>query len=585
MISRWGGEEAVLAYSYDSLGEQWSRQTRLSELLKDAVKVISGICGSPCVAIVFREPTGKTIFQFEGPLSEPTVSDLRCWLERGSWEYAEYGAEEVTREFASGFQLGIRACVTIPVNRHGDLSGMIGLFYDAKPPLQRKMLEDVSAQLYLAANRCWLYQRERQMVNLLQETRNEAAELKRKYDRLFTLQKQFADLNAVVDGFDPIVGKLGELLKEPILLLDKDLRLLASYTPPVPLETAWIRSLEERRLDPAFADRPSFQHAIRRVQSGDMIPVTLESSSNGARELYWLAALQSGSSVWCYLLWRGVLPPLPKETAHTIQMAGVALTLSYFYQFEQTLQQRPSFLEAFLAGQYSSTESALEQARLQGCDIQKMNKIIIIEPEKTDRSMSELRSLIESAVGGMNCAFYSGVYAETIVILLDFDADEKAVSKAIYDRLRANDIPILLGVSRSFRDMEDLRSAFDEVRRSLALSRKWGKHNTVVYYESLGVYRLLLNTDRAALEDTIHKAMGPLLRVEKKQSDELLSTLMHYLRTGGSIQQAAELCFVHINTVKYRLKRISQMLDADLSHPDERFKLDFALRAMEILEL
>ncbi|GCL74173.1 PucR family transcriptional regulator [Paenibacillus naphthalenovorans] len=462
---------------------------------------------------------------------------------------------------------------------------MIGLFYDAKPPLQRKMLEDVSAQLYLAANRCWLYQRERQMVNLLQETRNEAAELKRKYDRLFTLQKQFADLNAVVDGFDPIVGKLGELLKEPILLLDKDLRLLASYTPPVPLETAWIRSLEERRLDPAFADRPSFQHAIRRVQSGDMIPVTLESSSNGARELYWLAALQSGSSVWCYLLWRGVLPPLPKETAHTIQMAGVALTLSYFYQFEQTLQQRPSFLEAFLAGQYSSTESALEQARLQGCDIQKMNKIIIIEPEKTDRSMSELRSLIESAVGGMNCAFYSGVYAETIVILLDFDADEKAVSKAIYDRLRANDIPILLGVSRSFRDMEDLRSAFDEVRRSLALSRKWGKHNTVVYYESLGVYRLLLNTDRASLEDTIHKAMGPLLRVEKKQSDELLSTLMHYLRTGGSIQQAAELCFVHINTVKYRLKRISQMLDADLSHPDERFKLDFALRAMEILEL
>jgi sugar diacid utilization regulator len=343
--------------------------------------------------------------------------------------------------------------------------------------------------------------------------------------------------------------------------------------------------LEERRLDAAIADRPSFHRAIRQAQTDRNRPVAVEGSSNDPKELYWLAGLYSGSHVWGFLFWRGLQPPLPDETAHVIQMAGVALTMAYYSQYEQALRQRPSFLEAFFAGHYSSTEAAVEYARLEGCDILKMNRLLIVEPSVKIRSISELRTIAEGAVIGLNYVFYAGIYSGSIIVLLEYDADEKAAAEAVFERMKSSETSVLIGVSRMFRDIGDLRDAYDETRKSLALFRKRGEKNAIVHYDALGVYRLLLTTERAELEDMMDKAIGPLLRLEKKQSEELLSTLLHYIRTGGSIQQAAEQCYVHLNTVKYRLKRISQLLHADLSLPDERFKLDFALRAMEILDL
>jgi sugar diacid utilization regulator len=519
---------------------------------------------------------------------------LRRQLERVDWRYGEFrdwswicDADDSEDSWQYGKELmEFPSCVIVPLGKFSELPGVIGLFYSVcDPEVERPFLEQLAVMLSFAAKRCWLFQRERQINRRLQDAKQEANELKQKYERLISLQQHFTDTSLMADGFDPVLGRLGEWLKVPIVLLDSELRLVASYTPNVPLETAWVRTLEERRLHADIADRSSFQHALRQAQADGNRPLAVEYFLSDTKEMYWLAGIDNGFHVWGYLFWRGPLPPLSEETVHAIRMAANALSMVYYGQYEQTLRQRPSFLEAFLAGHYASVEAAAEHARLEGCDIGKMSRLLIVEPGVTARSISELKNMAEGAVRGLGFGFHTGIYAGAIVMLLESGADEKAAAEKVFERMKASDADALIGVSRKFRDLGDMRDAYDQVRRSLALFRKRGERRAVVRYDALGVYRLLLNTERTELEDMIEKALGPLLGLEKKQSDELLSTLLHYIRTGGSIQQAAEQCYVHINTVKYRLKRITQLLGADLSSPDERFRLEVALRAMEILDL
>ena len=57
----------------------------------------------------------------------------------------------------------------------------------------------------------------------------------------------------------------------------------------------------------------------------------------------------------------------------------------------------------------------------------------------------------------------------------------------------------------------------------------------------------------------------------------LLQTATAYLETGGSLEATARALFVHPNTVRYRLRRISDVTGYDLTAPREAWTLRIAL--------
>ncbi|MEG0376009.1 MAG: helix-turn-helix domain-containing protein [Raoultibacter sp.] len=60
-------------------------------------------------------------------------------------------------------------------------------------------------------------------------------------------------------------------------------------------------------------------------------------------------------------------------------------------------------------------------------------------------------------------------------------------------------------------------------------------------------------------------------------------TLRIYLDTGRNIAKTAELLSVHINTVNYRIKRLSELFVLDLSDPNTVFNIMFTFRLMDFL--
>ena len=66
-------------------------------------------------------------------------------------------------------------------------------------------------------------------------------------------------------------------------------------------------------------------------------------------------------------------------------------------------------------------------------------------------------------------------------------------------------------------------------------------------------------------------------------SGESLHTLEVYLSTGGKKARAAELLYIHLNTLKYRLSTLSSKLDANLDDPATMFALTHALHIVRYL--
>ena len=69
-----------------------------------------------------------------------------------------------------------------------------------------------------------------------------------------------------------------------------------------------------------------------------------------------------------------------------------------------------------------------------------------------------------------------------------------------------------------------------------------------------------------------------LARHEQERGGELLTTLETYLQRGGNALKTARQLNIHRSTLAYRLKRIEDLCEVDLSDPLVRLNLQIALQ-------
>jgi hypothetical protein len=80
----------------------------------------------------------------------------------------------------------------------------------------------------------------------------------------------------------------------------------------------------------------------------------------------------------------------------------------------------------------------------------------------------------------------------------------------------------------------------------------------------------------------VQEALGPLLGLRPQERDDLLLTVEHVLRHGGSPTHAAATLFCHRNTVIKRLKRVEQLTGRSLNEPRDRLMLELAVLAVRL---
>ena len=100
----------------------------------------------------------------------------------------------------------------------------------------------------------------------------------------------------------------------------------------------------------------------------------------------------------------------------------------------------------------------------------------------------------------------------------------------------------------------------------------------------MGLYRLLIGIeDPDIIRDYYANTLKPLEEYDKANSSDLCKILKTYLLHDGSVKETADELFVHRNTINYKLNKISELLDADLSSMETRVQLYLAFKLESIL--
>ena len=104
-------------------------------------------------------------------------------------------------------------------------------------------------------------------------------------------------------------------------------------------------------------------------------------------------------------------------------------------------------------------------------------------------------------------------------------------------------------------------------------------------YEEMGIYQLLFSIkDDSMLKRIIEEQIGILQVYDQENISDLLTPLDVYLQEDCNITNTTQRLYVHRNTVKYRIKRIQELLGKDLHDVNVQFNLRLAFKIRKFLD-
>jgi hypothetical protein len=160
--------------------------------------------------------------------------------------------------------------------------------------------------------------------------------------------------------------------------------------------------------------------------------------------------------------------------------------------------------------------------------------------------IDEMRAIVRRS--GLD--LLAGVHGSRLVVVLGGTADPLAAARQLAGRFGAG--PVVVGPA-----LGDLQSATRSAAAALSglrASAGWPDSPRPVMAGDLLPERAL-DGDAEARAELVSEVYEPL----RRGGPALLDTVITYLEQGSSLEATARLLFVHPNTVRYRLRRVSEL--------------------------
>ncbi len=239
---------------------------------------------------------------------------------------------------------------------------------------------------------------------------------------------------------------------------------------------------------------------------------------------------------------------------------------------------RREFLTDLLYGTEASPAEVLQKAHTFGYDLS-LSYIALVGCGPGPDGGKE--AIVASAVGRVSVLANADPIViqkgdQTIALLpAEPFADVGAVPEKVVVELGGG---WLFGMGGPDPGLEGIRRAYLEAREALEIGMALSLDGPVFRFDDLLLYHFL-RLEQVLVDRFIDQMLGPLIGYDERRKGELLKTLDAYFAADGSVKIAGELLFAHPHTVTYRLKQIERLTGWSLRNPEDKLRLQLALRA------
>jgi PucR-like helix-turn-helix protein/diguanylate cyclase with GGDEF domain len=158
-----------------------------------------------------------------------------------------------------------------------------------------------------------------------------------------------------------------------------------------------------------------------------------------------------------------------------------------------------------------------------------------------------------------------------------------ALARSILDQSRQQGLTAAAATGPVCVDVGDFPRAADKAKWAARMRLVTGNTDLVSSFDDLGVAALLFQVDdHTDLEQFVDRWIGPVVAYDADHGTHLTETLRVLLET-RSLRATSEALFVHKSTLKYRIKRINELLESDYQDSETFFNLQVALRVHQMV--
>lgn len=257
---------------------------------------------------------------------------------------------------------------------------------------------------------------------------------------------------------------------------------------------------------------------------------------------------------------------------------------------------REHFLYDLIYHNFESSNEMTALGRLWNYHVDRPHYVVVAEFDLT-RSAEQLSShlaLLEQEA----LRFFSRHVPQPISLLLDDQLvllleqsdlcrqDLCSMAKQFQQKLhvRAVFLPTLsIGIGQLHDAPADLCRSFQEAKQAVSLGRYRHPTEGITSYADLGILKLLSHVRTEELDDFCQETLAPLIDYDKENDTNYLRTLEVYFEENESLPAAAQRLFIHVNTLRNHIRKISELLDADLTLTDQRVLFYVACQSLRVL--
>jgi PucR-like helix-turn-helix protein len=395
-----------------------------------------------------------------------------------------------------------------------------------------------------------------------------------------------------------VANAIASLLDAPITIEDRSSRVLAfsggqDEADPSRVETILGRQVPER-YSRYLTERGVFRELHRSDQPVFISPVPDENDAFSMPRV--AIAVRAGDEV-LGSIWAAVPGPLSEERSQALQDAAKLVALHLLRvragaDVERRL--RADLLGSAIEGG-SGAREALDRLGLAGQPLMVFGVAMSADDgddavdgatlARERQRLSDAFALHLSAVHPRSAAALVGdvTYGLVPVIGAAAEGEERAqrIARDFLDRVGDRSRPVL-GIGPVASDLTGLAHSRASVERILRVLRDGRGERRAARLDDIQVESLMLEVRDLAIArgDRPTGSLARLIAYDRRHQSALVETLEAWLDAFGDVTAAAEALYVHPNTFRYRLRRVAEVGELNLSDPEQRFVAMLQLRVL-----